>query len=63
AGVHVERVRYERGDLELEVTLSARGGRELLEKQLIVPGYRVKVERLGSGKTGNTAVLRVGAGA
>ena len=63
AGVHVERVRYERGDLELEVTLSARGGRELLEKQLIVPGYRVKVEHLGSGKAGNTAVLRVGAGA
>jgi general secretion pathway protein L len=63
AGASVERIHYERGDLELEVKLAAGKGREALEKQLVVPGYHVKVERLGSGKTGNTAVLRVGAGA
>lgn len=61
AGAQAERMRYERGELELEVTLPAGKGREALEKRLIVPGYRVRVEQLTSGPTGNVVVLRVSA--
>lgn len=61
AGAQAERVRYERGELEVEVTLPGAAGREALEKRLSVPGYRVRIERMSKGAAGNVAVLRVSA--
>lgn len=59
AGLHAERLRYERGALELEVTLPGGKGREALEQRLVVPGYRVRVERASTGPSGEAAMLVV----
>jgi general secretion pathway protein L len=61
AGVHTDRMCYERGALELEVTLPAGEGREALEQRLAVPGYRVRVERTSTGASGEVAMLVVSA--
>jgi hypothetical protein len=57
AGLHTERLRYERGTLELEVTLPAGTGRDALERRLAVPGYRTRVERTSVGPAGEVALL------
>jgi hypothetical protein len=54
-------MRYEGGALELEVTLPLGEGREALEKRLVIPGYRVRVERTSPGPSGDTAMLIVSA--
>jgi general secretion pathway protein L len=61
AGLHAERMRYEGGALELEVTLPLGEGREALEKRLVIPGYRVRVERTSPGPSGDIAMLIVSA--
>jgi general secretion pathway protein L len=58
----VERVRYERGELEVELLLRGTEGRQALENRLAVPGYRVRLERLSREADGQVAVVRVGAG-
>ena len=63
AGAHTERVRYERGELELEVTLPASEGREALERRLVVPGYRIRFEQKADASSSAVLVLRVSAGA
>jgi len=60
AGVRAERMHYERGELELEITLAANEV-PTLEKQLVAPGYRIRLERKSSGNAGNVALVRVAA--
>ena len=61
AGVHAERIRYEHGELQVEIAMPSDDGRAALEKQLRAPGYRVRVESLSDGTTGNVALVRVSA--
>jgi type II secretory pathway component PulL len=61
AGLHTERMRYERGTLEVDVSMPAEAGRETLEKQLHVPGYRVRVDRMSTGPSGSVATVLVSA--
>lgn len=58
-GLHTERLRYERGTLELEVTLPAGAEYDALAKRLAVPGCRVRVERTSAGPSGDAAMLVV----
>jgi general secretion pathway protein L len=57
-----ERLRYERGELELEVLFPAGEARSAIEQKLAVPGYRVRIEKLAREANGQVAVLRVSAG-
>lgn len=61
-GAQAERVRYERGELEVELVVRGAEGREALEKRLAMPGYRVRIERLSREADGQVAVIRVAAG-
>lgn len=58
-GIEVERMQYQRGELELQVRLPEGAAKERLETQLARPGYRVRVERLSTGQSGNAALLRI----
>ena len=61
AGLHAERLRYERGALELEVILPGGEARAALERRLVVPGYKIRVERASTGPSGEVAMLVVSA--
>ncbi len=61
-GAQAERVRYERGELEVELLVPATEGRQAIEKRLAVPGYRVRLERLSREADGQVAVVRIAAG-
>jgi hypothetical protein len=54
-------MRNEGGALEMEVTLPVGEGRDALEKRLVVPGYRVRVERTAPAPSGDIALLIVSA--
>lgn len=56
-GLRPERLRYERGTLELQVALPAAAGHGALEQRLAVPGYRVRVQRSPTGSTDDSATL------
>ena len=58
AGAHTERVRYERGELELEIALPANERQEVFERRFVVPGYRFRFERRADAVT-NVAILHV----
>ena len=61
AGLNTERVRYERGALEVEVTLPAGAGRDTLARQIVLPGFRVRVEPPSPGAAGAVATVVVAA--
>ena len=62
AGVHAERMRYDaRGGLELEVVLPINAGPEELEKRLVLPGYRVRIEPKAGAATKDAVVLHISA--
>ncbi len=61
AGLNTERVRYERGALEVEVTLPAGAGRDALARQIVLPGFRVRVEPPSPGAAGAVATVVVAA--
>jgi len=61
-GAQAERIRYERGELEIEVLIPGVEARPALEKRLTIPGYRVRIEKLARESGGQVAVLRVAAG-
>jgi len=61
AGAQVERLQYQRGELEVDVTLPAGEERGAPETRFALPGYRVRVERVASGPSGNIATLRISA--
>lgn len=54
-GLRPERLRYERGALELQFTLPAATAGGTLEQRLVVPGYRVRMERGSTGPTEDDA--------
>ncbi len=59
SGVRTEGLRYERGALELKVTLPAGATQATVEKQLLVPGYRVRVERSADQPSADALTLFV----
>jgi general secretion pathway protein L len=61
AGLHPERLRYERGTLELDVVAPEGEGREPIEKHLATPGHRVQVEGRSAGPSGQVVTLRISA--
>jgi general secretion pathway protein L len=58
AGIEVDSLRYERGELQLRVRLPQGLTRTSLESQLVRPGYRASVEQSTSGPDGDVALLR-----
>lgn len=58
-GARTERLRYERGALELKVILPAGATHSALEQQLVVPGYRVRVERSADPSSADALTLSV----
>jgi type II secretion system protein L len=60
AGLRPESLRYERGELALELRLAPEDTREKLAGRLQVPGLRVQVERVAAGAGGPVATVRIG---
>jgi general secretion pathway protein L len=60
ASLRPESLRYERGELALELRLAPDETRENLARRLQVPGLRVQVEHVGAGAGGPVATVRVG---
>jgi general secretion pathway protein L len=58
-GLNAERLRYDRGALELQVSFPVGEEPDALLKQLAVPGYRLRVERPGTGPSAESALLVV----
>ncbi len=58
-GARPASLRYERGELELELTVGAGVTREGLAGRLKTPGLAVRVERVAAGPTGTVATVRV----
>ena len=63
AGARTERVRYERGQIQLELNVASGETRESLESKLRAPGLRVQVERVTPQAGGALANVRISAGA
>lgn len=61
ANVRTQALKYERGQMELELALPAGDSREALAARLRAPGLVVRVERISSGGGGATATVRVSA--
>jgi general secretion pathway protein L len=61
ANVRTQAVRYERGQIELELALPAGESREALAARLRAPGIVVRVEKVASSAGGATATVRVAA--
>jgi type II secretory pathway component PulL len=62
ANVRPRAVRYERGELQIELTLpsaDARAAREELAKRLRVPGLRLRIEQVASDGGAAVATVRV----
>jgi general secretion pathway protein L len=60
AGLRPESLRYERGELALELRVAPDDTRERVASRLQVPGLRVQVERVAAGASGPVATVRVG---
>jgi general secretion pathway protein L len=58
-GAQAERMRYERGELELQISLPGPNEGEALARRLATPGYRVRVEPVAGDASGRLALLRV----
>jgi general secretion pathway protein L len=54
-------LKYERGELELELTVASGATRESLAAGLKAPGLIVRVERVATGPTGTVATVKVAA--
>ena len=61
ANVRPQALRYERGQMELELALPAGDSREALAARLRAPGLVVRIERVASGGGGMTATVRIAA--
>jgi general secretion pathway protein L len=59
AGVRTERLRYERGALEVDVTPPAGATQATLAKQLVLPGYRTRIGRAAAAAAADTVTLFV----
>ena len=61
ANVRTQALKYERGQMELELALPAGDSREALAARLRAPGLVVRIERVASTDGGATATVRVAA--
>jgi len=61
AGLRPQSLRYERGELALDLAVTPDDTRERVASRLQVPGLRVLVERITAGATGPVATVRIGA--
>jgi general secretion pathway protein L len=59
AGATASDVRYERGALAIQFSLPAAADTDALARQLVVPGYRVRIERAAHGSPDPSVVLHV----
>jgi general secretion pathway protein L len=61
AGLRPQSLRYERGELALDLVVAPDDTRERVASRLQVPGLRVQVERIAAGANGPVATVRIGA--
>ena len=61
AGLRPQSLRYERGELALDLVVGPDDTRERVASRLQVPGLRVQVERIAAGASGPVATVRIGA--
>jgi len=61
AGLRLQSLRYERGELALDLAVAPDDTRERVAGRLQVPGLRVQVERIAAGAGGPVATVRIGA--
>ena len=61
AGLRPQSLRYERGELALDLAVAPDDTREKVARRLQVPGLRVQVERIATGASGPVATVRIGA--
>ena len=61
AGLRPQSLRYERGELALDLVVAPDDTRERVASRLQVPGLRVQVERIAAGASGPVATVRIGA--
>jgi general secretion pathway protein L len=61
AGLRPQSLRYERGELALDLVVAPDDTRERVASRLQVPGLRVQVERIAAGAAGPVATVRIGA--
>jgi general secretion pathway protein L len=59
AGARPQSLRYERGELELELAVASGETRERLANRLRVPGMRVRIERVTTGGAEPLATVRI----
>ncbi len=62
AGARPRALRYERGELELELVVASGETRERLASRLRVPGMQVRIERVATGGNERHATVRIAAG-
>jgi general secretion pathway protein L len=60
AGLRPQSLRYERGELALDLVVAPDDTRERVASRLQVPGLRVQVERIAAGAAGPVATVRIG---
>jgi general secretion pathway protein L len=60
AGLRLQSLRYERGELALDLVVAPDDTRERVASRLQVPGLRVQVERIAAGAGGPVATVRIG---
>ena len=60
AGLRPQSLRYERGELALDLVVAPDDTREKVASRLQVPGLRVQVERIAAGAGGPVATVRIG---
>jgi len=61
AGARPQSLRYERGELQLELVVASGETRERLASRLHVPGMRVRIERVATGGSEPHATVRIAA--
>ena len=61
AGARPQSLRYERGELELELVVASGETRERLARRLHVPGAQVRIERVATGGSERHATVRIAA--
>jgi general secretion pathway protein L len=59
AGARPQALRYERGELELELVVASGETRERLARRLRVPGAQVRIERVATGGSAPHATVRI----
>ena len=60
SGLQPQSLRYERGELALDLAVAPDDTRERVASRLQVPGLRVQVERIAAGASGPVATVRIG---